>query len=93
MDYFRFFFLHTDRTFYRPVPYPMHKFFFSSKNTLNFYLLKVNNFYGDSVKNKSMLGQKKTTGGERVTPNAPPPSSLFKVKDLFEFPSLFAVEL
>ena len=46
-------FFYTLRTFYRPVPYPMHK-----KSSLNYYLLKVKKFHGDSVKNESVLGKK-----------------------------------
>ena len=49
-------FFYTLRTFYHPVPYPMQyawekKF---TKNPLNYFLLKVKQFHGDSVKNESV---------------------------------------
>ena len=50
-------FFYTLRTFNRPVPYPMHKKKFT-KNLLNYYLLKVKKFYGDSVKNESARAKK-----------------------------------
>ena len=66
MCYFRFFY--TLRTFYHPVPYPMHKKKNFTKNPLKYYLLKVKKFHGDSVKNESARA-KKLEGG---APNAPP---------------------
>ena len=57
MCYSRFFY--TDRTFYRPVPYPMHKKIY--KSPLNFYLLKVKKNHGYSVKMR-VLGQNNQRG-------------------------------
>ena len=48
MGYLKFFY--TLQTFYRPVFYPMHKKN-SQKNPLNYFLLKVKKFHGNSVKN------------------------------------------
>ena len=48
MGYIRFF-LH--QTFYRPVPYPVHKKSNKKSFKLLDYLLKVKKFQGDSVKN------------------------------------------
>ena len=74
MGHFRFFF-YTLRTFYRPVPYPMHKKKFT-KNTLKYYLLKVKKFHGDSFKNESAR-TKKIEGGRGQTP---PPSPCLGLK-------------
>ena len=68
MGYFRFF-IYTLQTFYRSVPYPMHKK--NYKNPLNYYLLKVEQIHGD-VSKMRVLGQKKLEGA----PNAPPPQPL-----------------
>ena len=40
------------RLFFRPVPYPINKKKIT-RNPLNYDLLKVTQFHGDSVKNKS----------------------------------------
>ena len=77
MGYFRFFY--TDRTFYRPVPYSMHKKMFLSKNHLNFHSLKVTTFHSDSVKDES--ARTKNTG--RGLSNAPPPYRLAFKKSMF----------
>ena len=70
MGYLRFF-LH-NRTFYRHVPYPMHKKIV--KNPLNFFLLTVKKFHGGSVINESGRA-KKLEGGSAERP----PPSLFRV--------------
>ena len=49
MGYFRFLF--TVRTFFGPVPYKLKKNIFVAKNPLNYFLLKVTKFHGDSVQN------------------------------------------
>ena len=49
-------FFFTDRTFYRPLPYPMNKK--NDKNPLNYYALKVTKFHGYSEKNKSARTKK-----------------------------------
>ena len=67
MGYFRFF-LHL-RTFYRPVPYPMQKKI--TKNPLNYYILKVEKFPGDSVKNESARANKLERGAQIVQPPIP----------------------
>ena len=51
MGYFKFFSL--TGLFFRPVPYPIKKIKFLTKNHLNYYSFKVTKFHGDSVKNKS----------------------------------------
>ena len=71
MGYLRFFF-YTYRTFYRHVPYPMHKKIVK-KNPLNFYLLTVKQFHGGSEINESARA-KKLEGG--VAPIGPPPACL-----------------
>ena len=63
MGYFRFFFHRPD--FFRP--YKLKKNIFLTKNLLNYYSLKVTNFYGDSVKNQSARTKKLHGGG---APNA-----------------------
>ena len=45
-------------------------FFKSTKNPLNFYLLKVNKFHGDSVKNESARATK--IGAGQTPPPAQP---------------------
>ena len=47
-----------------------------TKNSLNYYLLKVKKLYGDSVKNESARA-KKQEGGRQT-----PPPSLFRVKSV-----------
>ena len=64
---------YTDRDFYRPVFYPINKK--NKKITknpfyLNFYLLKIKKFYGDSVKNKSARTKKLEGGAKRPPPPA-----------------------
>ena len=46
-----------------------------TKNPLNFYSFKVTKFYGDSVKNESVMTHKLERGGGKKTP----PPSLFRV--------------
>ena len=53
----------------------MHKIKKFTKNPLNFYLLKVEKFHGDSV-NKEIARAKQLEGGRQT----PPPLSLFRVK-------------
>ena len=55
-------FFYTLRTFYRPVPYPVHKKN-TNKNPLNYYLLKVKKLHGDIVKNESARAKKLEGGG------------------------------
>ena len=75
MGYF-IFFLHT--TDFLPLePYPMHKKI--TKNPLNYYLLKVKKFHGESVKKKSARAKKLEGGAKR------PPPSLFRVKMTIDF--------
>ena len=61
------------RLFFRPVPYPINKKKFT-KNPLNYDLLKVTQFHGDSVKNKSARTKQLQGGGGCQTPR------LFRVK-------------
>ena len=48
-------FFYIDRTFYRPVPYLMHKKNLT-KNPLNSYLFTVKYFHGDSARPKNLEG-------------------------------------
>ncbi len=68
-------FFYTDRTFYRPVPYPMHQKNVFTKKPLNYYSLNVTEFHGDGVKNESTRAKKL----EWLCPTPPTPN-LFRVK-------------
>ena len=60
-------FFFTDRTFFRPVSYPINlEKYVLTKNPLNYYLLKVTKFHGDSFKTESARSKK--LEGERQTP-------------------------
>ena len=69
-------FFYTLRTFYRPVPNPMHEKKKLQKKPLNYYFWKVKKFHGDSVKNESARAKKLEGGGCQT-----PPPSLFRVKE------------
>ena len=56
------------RLFFRPVPYPINKKKFT-KNPLNYDLLKVTQFHGDSVKNKSARTKQLQGGGDAKHPD------------------------
>ena len=71
MGYFRFF---SQTGLFLPctLPYELKKYF-STKNPLNYYLLKVTKFRGDSAKNENPRTNKlKRVGGA----NPPPPFCL-----------------
>ena len=59
-------------TFYRPLPYPMHKKNF--KKSFSLLIMISQKFHGDSVKNESARAKKKLEGGAKR-----PPPSLFRV--------------
>ena len=61
-----FYIFFTDRTFFHTVFYPINfEKYVLTKNPLNYYLLKVTKFHGDSFENESARSKKNYSGSAK----------------------------